>query len=82
MTRLSMLAEVCLAFSAIRYPSAKVLQVEPTANMFYNSGLKQGTLGLKTYYADFASNVFVYPILLFKGLPQLWFLLKTRMERP
>ena len=56
-------------------PSAKVLKVVPTANMFYNSGLKEGKLGLKTYHSDFASNIFVYPILLFKGLPQLWFLL-------
>lgn len=61
-------------------PSAKVLHLEPTANMFYDSGQKQGTLGLKTYYSDFASNVFVYPILLFKGIPQLWFLLIARIE--
>ena len=61
-------------------PSAKVLHLEPTANMFYDSGQKQGILGLKTYYSDFASNVFVYPILLFKGIPQLWFLLIARIE--
>jgi len=60
-------------------PSAKVLQVVPTAHMFYNtcSGLKEGKLGLKTYHSDFVSNIFVYPILLFKGLPQLWFLLTS-----
>lgn len=44
-------------------PSAKLLGLEPTCNMFYNSGEKGGTMNLKTYYSDLMSTVFVFPIL-------------------
>jgi hypothetical protein len=54
--------------SMFRFPSAKVLRLEPDTNIFYNSGEQGGTLGLKTYKADFMSSVFVYPIILCKGV--------------
>lgn len=61
------------------FPSAAVLKLEPTTNIMYNSGKQQGTMGLKTYGSDFMSSIFAYPIVLFKGIPQLFYLLWTRV---
>ena len=52
-----------LMFRGFTCPSAKLLGLEPTCNMFYNSGEKGGTMNLKTYYSDFMSTVFAFPIL-------------------
>ena len=56
-------------------PSATVLNLQPTTNWFYNSGKKEGTMGLKTLYTDVSSNLNAVPILLFKGVPGLMYLL-------
>ena len=55
-------------------PSASALNLQPTFNLFYNSGRKEGTMGLKTFYTDVSSNLFTVPILLFRGLPGLLYL--------
>jgi hypothetical protein len=56
-------------------PSATVLNLQPTTNWFYNSGKKERTMGLKTLYTDISSNLNAVPILLFKGVPGLIYLL-------
>lgn len=56
------------------FPSATVLQLEPTTNIMYNSGEQLGTMELITYRSDFMSSIFVYPIILYKGIPQLLYL--------
>ena len=55
-------------------PSATVLNLQPTTNWFYNSGKKEGTMGLKTLYTDVSSNLNAVPILVFKGVPRLIYL--------
>lgn len=54
---------------------AAPLGLRPSLNIFYGSGEKNGTLGLRTFYSDFESNLFLIPIILLKGVPQrimLW----------
>lgn len=55
-------------------PSATVLHLVPTTNIMYNSGEQQGTMGLTTYRSDFMSSIFVFPIIFYKGFPQLLYL--------
>ena len=55
-------------------PSASLLDLKPTANMYYNSGLKQTTEGLTTYHSDFTTGLFILPQMLYKSIPQLiWY---------
>ena len=67
-------------------PNAKVLKLQPTCNIMYNSGKQFGTMGLKTYYSDFMTNVMIYPILIFVAVPQLvydivWKMWLLRMKK-
>lgn len=59
----------------LAFPSAEILNMKPTMNIFYDSGIKKETMGLKTIYGDAMSFIIpAFPILTI-GVPQLFVLL-------
>jgi hypothetical protein len=55
----------------LAFPSAEILKMEPTMNVFYDSGVKKETTGLTTIYGDLMSLLIHGAPVLFKGVPQL-----------
>lgn len=65
----------------LAFPSHKVLNLEPTVNVFYGSGAKKGIMGLTTYHGDYVSFAMHSVPVLTQGIPQLihlaWIWIKT-----
>jgi hypothetical protein len=53
----------------------------PDTNIFYNSGLKQGTHGLHTLYTDFGSLMYEIWIILIVAIPSIPKSILTRLGR-
>lgn len=69
----------------LAFPSAQVLNLSPTMNVFYDSGKKKGAMGLTTFRGDFMSFLIHAVPVLTVGVLQLFWLefmwIKTSLFR-
>lgn len=66
------------ACTGVVFVSTQVLRFEPKFNLYYDSGLRKGTMGLLTKRSEISSSLYVTAQLIYPGLIQLVSLLRNR----